>query len=215
MEDSSVWIVEDNALFRDAVGDMIDGTPGMCCALRAGTGEDALAAMDKGAVPDVVLMDIGLPGLDGIEATRRIRSLSPTTRVIMLTVHATDEKVFAAICAGASGYLLKAGGADRVVGAIREVQGGSAPINGAIARRVLNMFASIAPSELPAEGHGLTARESQILERLTAGLNKQQIADELRISFHTVDAHVRNVYDKLHVRSRAAAVAKAVREGLV
>lgn len=209
----SIWVVEDNRLYRQGLAAAIDQTVGMRCALAAGSCEEALAALDAGLVPDIVLMDIGLPGLDGIEGTRRIRSLAPACRVIMLTVHEEDEKIFQAVCAGASGYLLKPATARRIVEAIGEVARGAAPINGYIAAKVLGMFARLPPPS--GDGYHLTEREREILQLLVDGLTMRQLAERLTVSYHTIDTHLRNIYDKLHVRSRSGAVAKAVRERLV
>jgi DNA-binding NarL/FixJ family response regulator len=213
-----VWVVEDKAMLREGLAELLDAQPDMRCALAVGTCEDFLAALDAGDFPDVVLMDIGLPGRSGIEGVARIRSLAPAAKVIILTIHAEDEKVFQAICAGASGYLLKPSAPDRVVAAIREVERGAAPINAFIARRVLAMFARMAPPAGPDAAdadYGLTPREREILQYLVDGWTLRQIAGELHLSFHTIDNHVRAVYRKLHVRSRSAAVAKALREDLV
>jgi DNA-binding NarL/FixJ family response regulator len=213
-----VWLVEDNALLRRAVERLLAASPEFVCPLAAGRAEEALAALDEGLVPDLVLMDIGLPGLSGIEATRRIRGLAPTARVLMFTVHEEDEKVFAAICAGASGYLLKPLPGDRLLEAIREAARGAAPINGYIARRLLEQFArSGAAGAAGSAGQDplLTPREREILERLVEGLSLKEIAARLDVSYHTIDTHVRHLYAKLHVRTRAGAVARAVRERLI
>lgn len=211
-ETASVWLVEDNDLYRDTIAGVLRDAPGVALGLAVPTCEEALASIENGAVADIVLMDIGLPKMNGIEGTRRLRELSPTTRVIMLTVHDEEEKIFEAICAGASGYLLKPLPLDRLLEALSEVARGAAPINGYIASKILDRFASLAG---PRGDYGLTDREREILTLLVDGLVMKQIAARLDISYHTVDTHVRNIYDKLHVHSRAEAVAKAVRERLL
>jgi len=213
-----VWLVEDNALLRRLVERLLTASADFVCPVAVESAEEALAALDEGLAPDLVLMDIGLPGLSGIEATRRIRGLAPTARVLMFTVHEEDEKVFAAICAGASGYLLKPLPGARLLEAIRDATRGAAPINGYIARRVLEQFArggAGGEARGPGENPGLTPREREILERLVDGLSMREIAAELDVSYHTIDTHVRHLYGKLHVRTRAGAVARAVRERLV
>ena len=211
----NVWIVEDNALYRRTLADLVGQTAGLRCEVAAASFEEALSAFDEHLVPDIGLMDIGLPGLSGIEGTRQVRGLSPTSRVIMLTVHDEQEKVFEALCAGASGYLLKPSRAEQIVEAIRDVQKGAAPMNGYIARKVLDLFARLGVSAAPATDYGLTAREKEILQLLVDGLSMKQVAARLDLSYHTIDTHQRNIYDKLHVRSRGSAVAKALKERLL
>jgi DNA-binding NarL/FixJ family response regulator len=211
----TVWVIEDNPLFRRTLAELLEQTPGLRCPVAVDSFEEARLALDEGFAPDIVLMDIGLPGMSGIEATRQVRAQSPTTRVIMLTVHDDDEKIFEAMCAGASGYLLKPSRADQIVDAIRQVEEGAAPMNGYIARRVLDMFARLADSRTPAPDYGLTPREKEILQLLVDGLSMKQVAARLELSYHTIDTHQRNIYDKLHVHSRGSAVAKALREKLL
>jgi len=213
--DIAVWLVEDNRMYRSALADVIDEADGMTCALAAENGEEAMAALDASMLPDVVLMDIGLPGMSGIEGVRRVKSLVPAAHVLMLTIQEEDDAIFEAICAGASGYLLKPSSTEEIVAAIRQAVEGGSPINTHIARRMLEMFARLTPPQAPAEDYGLTPRESEILQQLVDGLTMRQIADRLDVSYHTVDAHIRNIYDKLHVHSRSRAVAKALQEGLV
>lgn len=209
-----VWLVEDSAIFRRAAAEVLAAEPGFRLELAAASVEEMLSAVDAGLAPDVVLLDIGLPGLDGIEGARRLRTLRPQARVVMLTVHEEDAAVFEAICAGASGYLLKPLPIERLVAAVREVAAGSAPINGAIAKRILDRFSRLPPPST-LDGYGLSTREREILAALVRGLTLRECAAELGISPHTVDTHVRHLYEKLRVRSRGGAVAKAVRERIV
>jgi DNA-binding NarL/FixJ family response regulator len=210
--DVQVWLVEDQALLRDGLEVVLDAADGLACPVAVDSVEAAEAALDAGHRPDIVLMDIGLPGKSGIEGAELVRQRAPSARVVILTVHEEDENVVAAICAGASGYLLKPTSPERVVEAVREVRGGAAPINGFIAGRVLTLLAKLAS---PGPDYGLTPREHETLELLVAGLTMKGVADRLGVSYHTVDTHVRNVYAKLHVRSRGSAVAKALRERIV
>ncbi len=208
----SIWIVEDQDLYRDTLQRLIGDAEDMVCAVAAASCEELLARLEKfGGVPDIVLMDIGLPGISGIEGAARIRELSPTTRVLMLTVHEERENVFDAICAGASGYLLKPTPSHEILRAIRDVSQGAAPINAYIARKLLDAFR--AEGESP--NYNLTRREKEILQCMVDGLLMKEIADRLFVSYHTIDTHIRNIYEKLHVRSRSLAVAKAIRERLV
>ena len=212
---TSVWLVEDNAAYRRDLAELLRQSPGLDCPLAVASCEKALAAVEEGQIPDILLMDIGLPGIDGIEGARRLRALAPSARVIILTVHEEDEQIFAAICAGASGYLLKPLPADQIVAAIHEVSRGAAPISGYIARRVLEMFARFPPAPPREDGYGLTGREKEILQLLVDDLTVRTVSTRLNLSVHTIDTHVRNIYDKLHVRSRSGAVVKALRERLV
>lgn len=213
--DYDVWVVEDQRMFRRALVTLLGETTDMHCGFDSESCEEVIEAIEDGMIPDIVLMDIGLPGMDGIEGTRAIRSLSPTTRVIMLTVHEDNEKIFDAICAGASGYLLKPASTDQIIDAVRQVRQGGAPINAYIASKLLSLFARLAPPRSGAEQYGLTAREREILQLLVDGLTMPQIAEKLIVSYYTVDAHIRNIYAKLHVRTRGGAVAKAVKERLI
>jgi DNA-binding NarL/FixJ family response regulator len=156
-------------------------------------------------------LDVELPGQDGIEAVRNIKSICPSTHVLMLTVFDDHDKVFKAVCAGASGYLLKVAAVDGIVESIREAMNGGAPMSPRVAKSVLNMFASLAK---PKGDYGLTNRELQVLEAMTQGLGKKEIADRLSVSYHTVDAHTRNIYAKLHVHSYTGAVSRAFKERL-
>ena len=213
--DYDVWVVEDQRLFRRALVTLLNETPEMRCGFDSESCEEAIEAIEDGLTPEIVLMDIGLPGMNGIEGTRAIRSLSPTTRVIMLTVHEDNEKIFDAICAGASGYLLKPTPTDQIVDAVRQVRGGGAPINAYIASKLLSLFERLATPRSGAEEYGLTKREREILHLLVGGLTMAQIAEKLFVSYYTIDTHIRNIYAKLHVRTRGGAVAKAVKERLI
>jgi DNA-binding NarL/FixJ family response regulator len=157
------------------------------------------------------MLDVELPGMNGIEAVRRIKAVSPSTRIIMLTAFDSHEKIFKAICAGATGYLLKTSSAEKIVESIHEVHAGGAPMTPQVARSVLDMFARLS---VPQHDYGLTVRERRILELMIQGLIKKEIAAELSLSYHTVDTHLRNIYAKLQVHTRTGAVAKALKEGL-
>jgi len=209
---TTVWLVEDNALYLATIRELINEQDDLSCPVAATSCEEALAALDLGGIPDIVLMDIVLPGIDGIEGARRFRAASPATRVIMLTVQEERDTVFDAIRAGASGYLLKSSPAKRLVESIREVRDGGAPLNAHIARKLLDTFGV---DETARGDYGITARETEILQRMVAGLTMRKIADLLFVSPHTVDTHIRNIYAKLQVHSRGSAVAKAIKERLV
>jgi len=207
-----VWIVEDNAFLRETLAEVLDAQGWARCTLAVETCEEALEALGRGDVPEVVLMDLGLPGMDGLEGIARIKAASPASHVIVVTVHEDREKIFEALCAGASGYLLKPAASSEVADAIRTTLDGGSPINAFIARKVLSLFGEFA---VPRADYCLTAREREILELLTNGRSQKRIAAELGLSPHTVDTHLRNIYAKLQVHSRTAAVAKALRERLL
>jgi len=207
----SVWLVEDNHTFRTTVARVLGKVAGLDCARQFPNAEDALDALLGGGVPDVILLDVELPGQNGIEAVRKIKAICPSTRVVMLTVFEDHEKVFKAICAGASGYLLKTSPVERIVESIHEALAGGAPMTPRVAKSVLEMFSQLVQ---PKQDYGLTAREQEILELMTRGLAKKEIADRLSVSYHTVDTHMRNIYSKLHVHSFTGAVARALKERL-
>ncbi|HCV44296.1 MAG TPA: DNA-binding response regulator, partial [Bacteroidetes bacterium] len=143
-DEMSIWLVEDNDRFRTNIRDLINETTGLTCVLAAQSCEEALVHLDTDAAPDVILMDIGLPGLDGIEGIKKVKSIAPSVQVIMLTVFDDTEKIFQAICAGASGYLLKSATPDNIIESLKEILTGGAPINAQIARKMLGMIAHIA-----------------------------------------------------------------------
>src|SRR5438552_5550173 len=209
---TSVWLIEDNHSFRHTVVRVLQGVQGLDCSRHFANSEEALEELTRGAVPDVVLLDVELPGLNGLEAVKRIKSISPSTRVIMLTVFDDHDKIFKAICAGASGYLLKTSPVEKIIESIREAQDGGAPMTPRVARSVLDMFMR---TSSPHEDYGLTTREQSILDLMTKGLIKKEIADRLSVSYHTVDTHLRNIYAKLHVHTRTGAVSKALKERLL
>jgi DNA-binding NarL/FixJ family response regulator len=208
-----IWLVEDSALFRETLGNLIDQSTRFRCGRLFPDGESAIAALSDGReLPRMILMDIALPGMSGIECTRLIRKRTPSIPVVMLTVHHSNDRIFDAICAGASGYLLKSDTSARILHGLEVALDGGAAIDGQIARRVLEMFSRMAT---PQADYGLSDRERQILQRLVDGQTKGQIAELLHLSPHTIDGHVRNIYAKLHVNNRSGAVAKAVKEHLL
>jgi DNA-binding NarL/FixJ family response regulator len=163
----------------------------------------------------VILLDVQLPGLDGIAALATFKRRVPLARVIILTVFDDADKIFRAVCSGASGYILNSSGIDQIGEAIRQVMDGGAPMTPEIARKVLDAFASIEPAHAGTEDYHLTERERDILRLLADGLVKKEIATALGISVHTVSTHMQRVYDKLHVSTNTGAVAKALRERLI
>jgi DNA-binding NarL/FixJ family response regulator len=211
---AAVWIVEDSRLYRDSLCALIERSERLRCAHLFDDGESALSMLRNGdELPRLVLMDIGLPGMGGIECTRQIRAASPSIPVVMLTVHQSNDRIFEAICAGASGYLLKSETSARILHGIETALDGGAAIDAQIARRVLEMFSRMAAG--PRVDYGLSPRERQILELLVAGSTKGEIANRLSLSPHTIDGHVRNIYAKLHVNNRSGAVAKALKDRIL
>lgn len=208
----TVWIVEDSRDYRETLRQVIDAEPDIACPTTFETAEELISYLDDHFMPEVILMDIGLPGMDGIEAVRRTRRIGLGTRIVMLTIHEDNDRIFQALCAGASGYLSKTASSADVIDAIRDVMRDGAPMSPQIARRVLNMFAQL---NAPRSDYGLTAREKDVLNELVAGKIKKTIARDLSLSVHTVDTHLRSIYAKLHVSTQTAAVAKAVGEKLV
>lgn len=209
-----VWLIEDNTSYRDSIALIIDQSEDYYCLRQFSVWEKAIKQLEnpKSALPDIILSDIGLPGMSGIEGVILARKEKPDIPVIMLTVHDEDDKVFDAICAGAVGYLLKSATEEEIIEAMEQALNGGSPMNASIARKVLDMFAGM---NSPAKHYDLTDREKEILKFVTNGHTKKAIGLELNISFHTVDSHVRHIYEKLEVNCRSDAVAKAIRERLV
>lgn len=207
----SVWIVEDDILFGKHLADLMNTSDALYCDAVYRDCESALTAFDHGIPPDILLMDVGLPGISGIEGIGRVKELSPATQVVMLTVFEDGDTIVRAIAAGASGYLLKGSTLETIVESLKSILSGGAPISPQVAKKILNLFAG---TTHPAGDYGLTAREREVLSLLVDGLIKQQIADRLFVSYHTIDKHLRNIYGKLQVRTRGAAVAKALKERL-
>lgn len=207
-----VAIIEDLRDVREGLAMLINGTNGFRCVGRFRSVEEA-AANIKRDVPDIVLTDIGLPGADGVEGIKRLRQHYPKMPFIALTVYDDDERIFDALCAGACGYLLKNTQPARLLDALREVVSGGAPMSPEVAMRVIKLFQEFAPSKT-SPCH-FTPQEKQLLKLLVEGHSYKTAAHELKISYHTVSFHLRNIYEKLQVHSKSEAVAKALREKLV
>ncbi len=206
---TSVGIVEDNAGLRRSLVRLISHTSGMSCVGAWSEGTSALAELPA-LKPNVVLMDINLPGMSGIECTTRLKQLCPETQVIIVTVYEDNENIFRALQAGACGYMLKRAFSDKILEAISEVCSGGVPMSSEIARKVIQAFQK--PPPQPANQLELTKRELEILELVAQGLVNKEIGDRLAISYWTVKAHVRHIYEKLHVRTRSEAVVKFMSE---
>jgi DNA-binding NarL/FixJ family response regulator len=210
----TVVVAEDHPLFRQAVVDLLGGQAGWQVVAEAEDGPGAVTAAHQGQ-PDVVVMDLKLPTLDGIEATRRIVAASPHIAVLVLTMYDDDESVFEAMRAGARGYLLKGAGQAEIVRAVADVAAGGAVFGSAVARRVLDYFAAPRPPAVPdAVFPELTVREREVLGLIAAGRNNADVAAELVLSPKTVRNHVSNIFAKLHVADRSAAIVKAREAGL-
>lgn len=211
-----VFLVDDHVLFRKGIAALIDARPDMTVLGEAGDGLEAIA-LARELRPDVILMDIGLPGCSGLEATRVIRGELPETHVVMLTVSDDDHDLFEAIKAGAEGYLLKDAEPDELYGVLEALQRGEVRISGPMASRILSEFAR--PSAHAAEDEtrdpDLTPREVEVLRELVRGSTNKEIAAALDIAENTVKIHLRNILEKLHLKNRTQAVVYAVQKGLV
>jgi DNA-binding NarL/FixJ family response regulator len=205
----NVSIVEDDNRIRESLAVLIDGTENIRCVSTHRTAEDALAQLPI-KNPDVVLMDINLPKMSGIECVRKLKALMPKVQVLMLTMYEDDELVFQSLVAGASGYLVKRTAPAELLDAIGQVHAGASPMSGKIARTVVEYFHKMTSGSTQQEK--LSAREEEILDLLAKGYRYKEIADALSISFETVRSHLKNIYDKLHVHSRTEAVVKYLKK---
>lgn len=203
--DIAVVIVEDRESIRNALELIIDGTPGMICAGTFSDAESLLSTREYAQV-DVVLLDIGLPGQSGVDAIGPIRTHWPTTSICMLTVHDDDDLIFDALCRGATGYLLKNTPPAQILDGIREMQAGGAPMTASVARKVVHFFRRPVVAE-----KALTPRENEVLQHVVDGKTNRQIAQALFVSENTIAYHIKQIYEKLHVHSRAEVVAKTMK----
>jgi len=207
-----VAIVEDRREIRDGLATIINGTAGFRCTGAWRSMEEALDSIARD-LPDVVLNDIGLPGMSGIEGIRILKQRHPGLLVLMLTIYDDDERIFEALCAGASGYLLKKTQPARLLEALREAVAGGAPMSPEVARRVVALFQTFRPPDHTT--CDLTPHETRLLRLFVEGHNYKTAAAELGVTVHTVSFHLRSIYDKLQVHSKSEAVAKALRNRLV
>ena len=204
----AISIVDDDPKLRESIARFVDGSPGFRCVSTYGSAAAAMEHLpaDK---PDVVLMDINMPGMSGIECVQRLKTAMPGVQVVMLTVYEDTEKIFQALSAGATGYLLKRLPPQKLLEAISEVHAGGSAMSSSIARKVVASFQQRPPPrEAPVH---LSPREQTVLDCLAKGLTYKQIADQLGISIETIRTHLRRIYEKLHVQSRTEAVAKYMR----
>lgn len=208
-------LFEDSPALRDSLTILLGGMPGI---ELTGAHADPVnwERLLRETLPDVILMDIEMPGLNGIDATRAIHARYPDISIVMLTVFSEDDKIFEALCAGAVGYILKNTAPTQLVDALYDARAGGSPMSPAIARRVVRLFQQVAAHRsFKSDAELLTNRESETLRYMVEGLSYKLIADRMKISFETVRSHIKHIYEKLHVATMAEAVAKAVREGLV
>ncbi|MBC8097074.1 MAG: response regulator transcription factor [Akkermansiaceae bacterium] len=205
----SVSIVEDDVKVRGSLARLIDSTEGFTCVSQHPSGENALAELVV-TCPEVVLMDINLPGMNGVECVRRLKTLLPKTQIVMLTVYENTNIIFSALSAGASGYLLKQSSPEQLIQAVRDVHDGGSPMSSHIARKVVASFQQV---ENPVHDYEkLSLREQEVLDCLAQGYLYREIAEMLKISYATVHTHVQHIYEKLHVRSRTEAVTRHLRQ---
>jgi len=216
MENSSrseqihIAIVEDNDTIREGLRELIGASEGFSCVGAYASAEAALADIRE-QVPDVVLMDINLPGMDGIECTRQLKSMLKSVQVMMLTVYENDEHIFPALKAGATGYMVKRTKPDKLLPAIRDLREGGSPMSAEIARKVVKTFHD--QRAIDQQGtEDLTPREREILGYLSNGLRYKEIAERLFISPHTVRTHIHRIYEKLHVRTKSEAILKVIQK---
>jgi DNA-binding NarL/FixJ family response regulator len=202
---TNVAIVEDNRSFRTKLAAYLNATPGYNCTGLYDSAEDAVKSIPN-LSPNVVLMDIHLPNMSGVDCTRRLKELCPDIQILILTVYEDSDRIFGALKAGASGYLLKRADPADILHAIQEVRQGGSPMSSQIARRVVQSFRETAPD--PQKSEKLSQREEEILQLLSKGYSTKEIAGNSSISTNTVRTHLRHIYEKLHVRSRTQAVLK-------
>jgi DNA-binding NarL/FixJ family response regulator len=206
-----IAIVEDQREIREGLAQLINATPGYRCTAVYGSMEEALEKLPKN-LPDLLLSDIGLPGMDGIRGVRILKERHPELLILMLTVYDDNERIFDALCAGASGYLLKKTPWVKVVELLKEAVEGGSPMSPEVARRVIELFRGIKP---PKEAeYDLTPHEARLLRMLVEGHSYKTAAAELHVSVNTIKFHLRHIYDKLQVHTKSEAVAKALRHGL-
>ncbi len=201
-----VWIVDDDAHIRSGFSFILESATGFHCTVLKNA-EEALSLFQQ-APPDVILMDINLPGMGGIECCRRIKAEAPAILIMMCTVLEDADKIFEALRAGATGYMLKKTAGTLLIESIKDMLNGGAPMSSEIARKVVGFFAGQAPPALPAAAEPLTRREEEVLDLLAKGYGNKRIAELLHVSVHTVRSHVYNVYDKLHVHNKVEALNK-------
>jgi len=214
--DIRVAIFEDNKLIRDALQTILNGTPGYTCTGAYSDGNNWESGIRR-SEPDVVLMDIEMPGLNGIEITKNIHEKFPEVKILMQTVFNDSEKIFLALCAGASGYILKNDPPHKFIEAINDVYNGGAPFSSLVAKKVLGFFANknvilVSPGN---KDYGLSQREKEILGLMVDANNYKTIAEKTFISYETVRSHIKKIYEKLHVASLTEAVAKAINQRIV
>jgi DNA-binding NarL/FixJ family response regulator len=207
-----VSIIEDRREIREGLGALLDATSGYRFVSGFGSMEDALAGLGAD-VPDVALVDLGLPGMSGIQGLKLLKERWPALPLVVLTVYDDDERIFDALCAGACGYLLKKTPPLRLLEALKDAVDGGSPISPEVASRVLKLFRDVAKPA--SQDHDLTPHELRLLKMLVEGHNYKTAADELGVSVNTVSFHVRHIYEKLHVHSKSEAVSKALRDRLV
>ncbi len=201
----TVALVEDNRTTRESLRQIINDAPGLECQRALSSAEEALVELPR-CHPDVILMDIHLPNMSGIECTAQLKEALPDAQVIMLTVYEDNDKIFKALQAGASGYLLKRTGPEQLTQAIKEAQQGGVPMTSEIARRVIEVFRR--PTAAASSVLELSRREREILELVSRGYGNKEIADQLSVGVETVRHHLKRVYEKFHVHSRSEAVVK-------
>ncbi len=207
-----VVLIEDHALFRTALREEIDAQADMRCIGSFGSAPAALDALSKGLAPDTVILDLGLPKMHGLEALPELRRLLPRTKLMVLTITEDRSNVMEALALGADGYLLKTAPMDRILAGIRNIMQGEVPMSPAIANLVL---ATLRKSKPKAEADGLTSREIEVLHALAEGCSRKLVAEKFDLSLHTVDNHMRKIYEKLHVHNVAGALKRASDRGLI
>jgi len=205
-------VIEDQREIREGLRALIDGTLGYGCTGAFRTMEEALERVAR-EKPHVILVDIGLPGMSGIDGIPHLHERCPEARILVLTVYDDDDRIFSALCAGACGYLLKGTPPTRLLESLREAVAGGGPMSPEVAARVIRLFRDFRPPE-PAD-HDLTPHEVRLLKLLAEGHNYKTAAAELKVSVNTISFHMKHIYEKLYVHSKSEAVAKALRSGIV
>jgi DNA-binding NarL/FixJ family response regulator len=211
MKSITVWVVEDDSVYRRALRRMLGREEGITCERAFPSCIEFIDAIQKDAAPDIVLMDLGLPEMSGVEGIQKLAELAPHVMVLVLTVFEDKDKVLQALDAGAEGYLLKTATSSEIIKGIQDVHSGKAPLSPMVAKIVLE---EIRKPE-PLEDFGLSKREIEVLEQLASGLSVKEIGSNLNISTRTARFHLSNIYDKLSVQSQSGAVAKALRAGII